>query len=111
MHDDENRGERLAAFDTSALLRAVEALDAMRGHLDGDGYKPPEMRNDLLRLHQLAMRVVNEGSTDPTTNEEMFALAADLEYRIDDVAEALDRMQETISALTALAPDDELHAD
>ena len=101
-----DRKERLAAFDTSALLRAVDDLDLMREHLDGDGYKPPEMRDDLLRLHQLAMRVVNEGWTDPATTEDMFDLAADLEHRVDDLSEALDRMRETIGALAALAPSD-----
>jgi hypothetical protein len=36
----------------------------------------------------------------------MFDLAADLENRIDDLSDALDRMRETIGELTALAPND-----
>lgn len=106
MHESDDRVERLAAFDTSALLRAVDDLDLMREHLDGDGHKPPEMRNDLLRLHGFAMRFVNEGWTDATTTEGMFDLAADLENRIDDLSDALDRMRETIGELAALAPND-----
>ena len=57
MCDDRDREDRLSAFDTSALLRVADDLDEMREHLDGDGYKPPEIRDDMLRLHQLAMRV------------------------------------------------------
>lgn len=106
MHEGDDRKERLTAFDTTALLRAVDDLDLMREHLDGDGHKPPEMRNDLLRLHGFAMRVVNEGWTDTTTTEGMFDLAADLEDRIDDLSDALDRMRETIGELAALAPND-----
>ncbi len=107
----QSREERLAAFDTSALLRAVDDLDAMRDHLDGDGHAPPVMRGDILRLHQLAMRVVNEGSTNPATHEEMFDLADDLEYRIDDLSDALDRMRITIKALARLSPDHEMDTD
>lgn len=106
MHKSDDREERLSAFDTSALLRAVDDLDLMREHLDGDGYKPPEMRNDMLRLHGFAMRVVNEGWTDAATTEGMFDLAADLENRIDDLSDALDRMRETVGELAALAPND-----
>ncbi len=106
MHETDDREERLAAFDTSALLRAVDDLDLMREHLDGDGHKPPEMRGDLLRLHGFAMRVVNEGWADTATAEGMFDLAADLENRIDDLSDALDRMRETIGELAALAPND-----
>ena len=106
MHGSEDREERLAAFDTSALLQTVDDLDLMREHLDGDGHKPPEIRDDLLRLHGFAMRVVNEGWTDAATTEGMFDLAADLENRIDELSDAIDRMRETIGGLAALAPND-----
>jgi len=45
-------------FDTTALLRTVDAIDKMRNHLnDSKNGEPPELRTDLLRLHQLAMCV------------------------------------------------------
>lgn len=106
MCDDRDREDRLSAFDTSALLRVADDLDEMREHLDGDGYKPPEMRDDILRLHQLAMRVVKEGSTAPAIVDEMFELATDLESCIDDLSDALDRMRHTIGGLAMLAPDE-----
>lgn len=63
------------------------------------------MCDDLLRLHQLAMRVINQGSTDEDATAELFDLALDLESRIDDLSDALDRIRETIAALAELAPD------
>ena len=50
-------------FETAALLRAVDAVDELRDDLnDGEGFSPPQIRTDLLRLHQLAMSVINEGA-------------------------------------------------
>ncbi len=43
-------------FDTTALLRTVDAIDDMRNDLnDGEYGTPPQLRADLLKLHQLAM--------------------------------------------------------
>ena len=39
-----SKAKRLAEFDTTSLLRTIDDIDRMRGHLDGDGYKPPEIR-------------------------------------------------------------------
>ena len=42
-------------FDTTALLSAVDAVDELRSDLNNneDG-APPQLRDDLLKLHQLA---------------------------------------------------------
>lgn len=101
-----NRTEQIAAFDTGPLLRTVDDLDVMRDHLKGDNFNAPEMQHDLLRLHGLAMRFVNEGHTDPVMAEEMFDLAADLECRIQDMSDALARMLVPIRTLQALEPSD-----
>jgi hypothetical protein len=51
-----------AHFETHSLLRAVDAVDALRDELnDGHASTPPQLRTDLLKLHQVAMAVVNEG--------------------------------------------------
>ncbi|VVQ17469.1 hypothetical protein PS938_04424 [Pseudomonas fluorescens] len=50
-------------FETAALLRAVDAVDDLRNDLnDSEDSRPPQLRTDLLKLHQLAMAVFNEGS-------------------------------------------------
>ena len=99
-----NRNKQIAAFDTGPLLRTVDDLDVMRDQLKGDNSNAPEMRHDLLRLHGLAMRFVNEAHTDPIMAEEMFVLAADLECRIQDLSDALARMLAAIRTLQALEP-------
>lgn len=41
-------------FETADLLRAVAEIDKLRGHLnDRDHFRPPEIRDDLLKLHTL----------------------------------------------------------
>ncbi len=99
--------EQIASFDTGPLLRTVDDLDVMRDHLKGDNFNAPEMRHDLLRLHGLAMRFVNDAQTDPVMAEEMFDLAADLECRIQDLSDALARMLAPIRTLQALEPSDQ----
>lgn len=48
-------------FDTTALLRAVDAVDELRSDLnDNEDGAPPQLRDDLLKLHQLAMAVFNQ---------------------------------------------------
>ena len=48
-------------FETHSLLRAVDAMDELRDDLnDGEDAAPPQLRTDLLKLHQLAMAVINE---------------------------------------------------
>ncbi len=49
-------------FETTWLLDAVGHVDDLRGYLsDGEYGRPPEMRDDLLKLHGMAMDVVNNG--------------------------------------------------
>ena len=91
-------------FDTLSLIRAIDELDKMRGHLnDGDHHKPPEIRNDLLKLHGLAMDVVNEGVADRA--QALFHLAFEIEDQLSDLSEALENIQETIAKLTDLQPE------
>ena len=91
-----------AGFDTSQLLAAICDVDTLRAALSDDGLKPPEIRDRLLTLHRLAMRVVNEGSQRQAA--ELFDLASGLEDEAFDMLEAVTRLHETLEALTALRP-------
>ena len=65
-------------FETTTLLDAVDHLDRLRSELaDDEDFRPPTIRQDLLRLHQLAMDVVNSGYLNK--GEALFDLAFDLE--------------------------------
>lgn len=90
-------------FETASLLRAVDAIDEMRDHLnDRQGGAPPEIRTDLLRLHGLAMAVINEGSRSRA--RALFDLATDIDERIGLLMDSLVTVQETIEELTRLYP-------
>lgn len=91
-------------FETTNLLAAVDLLDEARGILgDGPGWEPPEMRTNLLNLHQLAMDVVNQGDKDRA--QEMFDLATDLDMEVFGLIEALEGIQRVLTTLTALYPE------
>ena len=65
-------------FETTELLSAVDAVDCLRDDLnDGEGCRPPELRTNLLKLHELAMAVVNNGSRSQASK--MFDLAMNLD--------------------------------
>lgn len=91
-------------FETTDLLSAVDAVDVLRDDLnDGEGCRPPELRTNLLKLHQLAMAVVNNGSRHQAT--EMFDLAMDLDEQVRHMMSQLEQVQDTLEKLVALYPE------
>ena len=93
-------------FETTTLLDTVGHLDRLRVELaDDEDFRPPTLRQDLLRLHQLAMDVVNRGYL--SKGEELFDLAFELDDQVFDLMENLEAIQNTLSALTDLAPDED----
>lgn len=91
-------------FETRDLLYAVDCIDAARGYLnDGEHLEPPEIRTNLLTLHQLAMDVINYGDTSKA--KEMFALADGLDFEIYSLIEYLEKIQTILNQLTALYPE------
>lgn len=93
-----------ANFETYSLLHAVDAVDDLRNDLnDGEHAAPPQLRTDLLKLHQLAMAVVNEGSRSQVGD--LFELACDLDEQVSYMMTKLEEVQETLSRLMALYPD------
>ncbi len=102
MTDDEWQALQ-AGFDTRQLLAVIDDVDTLRAALSDDGLKPPEIRDRLLRLHGLAVKVVNEGSQHQATS--LFDLTSELEDEAFDMLEAVTRLHETLETLTALRPD------
>jgi len=81
----------------------VDHVDKLRGHLADDGLRPPEIRIDLLKLHQMAMDVVNRGQTSKA--QEFFDLAYELESQVFDMLESLEYVYEKLNKLSDLYPD------
>jgi hypothetical protein len=97
-------------FETASLLQAVDAVDTLRGYLnDRDKHQPPEIRDKLLKLHQLAMSVINEGHEGRAPA--LFELATEIEDEIADMMEALTTVQDSVTRLTALQPESLLDGD
>ena len=91
-------------FETTWLLKAVDQIDKVRGHLaDGSNCEPPQIRTDLLKLHQLSMDIVNSGWTDKA--QEFFDMASDLDDQLFDIIEALEFVQNTLNKLVDLYPE------
>lgn len=102
MTDDEWQAQ-YENFETQWLLDAIDDVDTLRSHLSEDERdQPPEIRDKLFKLHQLAMAVVNEGSHSKI--DELFDLATELEDEVFEMMEALTRLRDTLTKLTDLRP-------
>lgn len=91
-------------FETYDLLSAVDAVDSLRDDLnDGEHCRPPELRTNLLKLHEMAMVVVNNGACSRAP--EMFELAMDLEEQVNHMMTNLEQIQDTLAKLVSLYPE------
>lgn len=70
---------------------------------DNEDGGPPQLRTDLLKLHQLAMAVFNQGSRSQVAD--LFEFAVDLEDQVLGMMTALEQVQKTLSQMTALYPE------
>ena len=93
-------------FETTTLLTAVDKIDQMRGYLSDREYcQPPEIRDDLLKLHQLAMEVVNKGYQDAEAVSELFDVADGIDKQLFEIMEAMQYVQKTVEGLMELYPE------
>ena len=76
---------------------------------DGEDGSPPQLRSDLLKLHQLAMAVVNSGARHQVA--ELLDLAGELKDQVFGLMTSLEQVQNTLSQLTALYPESLSYAD
>ena len=89
-------------FETTDLLEAVGHLDILRQELaDGAGLRPPEIRQELLKLHQVAMDVSHRG--DLSQAQTMFDLAFEIEDRLFTIWESFKAIEKTVQGITDLA--------
>jgi hypothetical protein len=106
MRKPENILERLYNnFETTHILDAVDILDkTLRTHLsDGSRGEPSIIRDALLKLHKMVFAIVNGSSLKI---REIVELANDIEYTLDEVIEAAERIRNTITELTDLVGND-----
>jgi hypothetical protein len=97
-------------FETTWLLDAVGHVDELRGYLnDGEYGRPPEIRDDLLKLHGMAMDVVNNGWD--TDLKKMAELAVGIEDEILDMTHHMDALHQILTKLTELLPESAFDSD
>lgn len=103
--DEESNRLTPDSYDTTSLLRAVDAIDKLRSELsDKDSGEPTSLRNDLLQLHQLAMRVINNGERGQSVTE-LFDVLNGISDQVFEIAEAVEQIQEAIEPLAELYPE------
>ena len=91
-------------FNTACLLDSVGRIDSARDHLgDGEDFRPPEIRTDLLKLHSMSIDIVNNGHMGNV--REFFSMAFELEDQITDIIEHLESVQNVLTKLTSLYPE------
>ena len=69
---------------------------------DSEGCRPLELRTNLLKLHELALSVVNNGARRQAS--EMFDLAMDLDEQVSHMMNELEQIQDMLVKLVALHP-------
>lgn len=91
-------------FKTADVLRAVDEIDRMRDHLNNrENFCPPQIRDDLLRLHGLADRLINARARGDA--REFFDLAEYLDGQVFDLLESLEAVRDILGKLTDLYPE------
>ena len=106
MNDDDEPIDRLQErFDTAYLLRLIDMIDEI-GARTGD---PSGLRNDILKLHALAHRLINEfpRSASAEAVQELASEAVDLGTELGEWAERLREASDWLDALADAIPDEE----
>tara|TARA_R110002167_G_scaffold355156_1_gene569401 strand:+ start:3456 stop:3800 length:345 start_codon:yes stop_codon:yes gene_type:complete len=93
-------------FDSTDIQKVVRIIDKARGYLnDIDGYKPPQMREDAMEMHGVAMDIMHHHSRDKAKHQALFDHAYDLSMELDDLIELLENAKGILDNLTDLHPD------
>ncbi|GAB7549081.1 Tn3 family transposase post-transcriptional regulator TnpC [Cupriavidus sp. 8B] len=91
-------------FDTTAILRVVDQLDAIRPRC----CDPAGLRDDLLRLHGMAHTVINGAALSCSTSGPTFVDQAEaLIEELDDWILQLKHAVQALRPLEALRPGDD----
>lgn len=89
------------SYDTGDILSAVDALDEVRGMVADEGINmPPEIRQRLMRIHQLAHRRLNDGL--PLTDEQVDELSLFVDEVSMDVYQMIRCLEELAELLRPL---------
>lgn len=108
--DTEVSENPLFGYDSHDLLEAVDRLDDVRPVISDEGYNPPEIRTQLLKLHGMAMELKDRSTLDLQGKRDfsrMMALAGDLDMEISGCIENLERISDTLNGLLTRGGDED----
>ena len=92
-------------FDTMDLLEAVDHLDQIRYRVaDQEDYAPPEVREQLMELHELIFGLMREGQTIPDELHVRDLIDA-IRVTISPIVEHTERILTTLRALEQELPE------
>ena len=92
-------------FETEELLNIIDDLDEIRDIIaDTEDCKPPQIRRDLLELHQLIFNMVKQGGS---LTDEIYDLTGDISMTMSTIIEVAERIMDTVDQLEDLLPERE----
>ena len=98
----------LLGYDSHVLLEAVDLFDDVRPVILDEGYNPPKIRIELMKLHGLVMEMKNTGNLSQEGKKQIsriMALTGDLDMEIFGCVEKLEKINNELGKLLALGRD------
>ena len=101
-----------AGFVSHDILDAVDYLDKVRPIISDNGYRPPKIRDKLLKLHGIAMELITyTGREDAKRLKRLLLLADTIEEDVYDCIKNLEKINHTISKLVTLGSNEDWPED
>jgi hypothetical protein len=100
----------LLGYDSHELLEAVDLLDDVRPVISDEGYNPPKIRIQLMKLHGMVFEMKNTGSLslqDKKQFSRVMTLAGELDMEIFGCIENLEKINDMLGKLLATGRNEE----
>jgi len=92
-----------AKFETSEILDALHCFDKIRPIISDHDFRPPKTRENLLKLHSMAMELVNYQSADEEEKlKKVLKLANDIHIKVYTCLKNLMKVKVTLEKLYGL---------
>ena len=108
--DTEVSGNPLLGYDSHELLEAVDLLDDVRPVISDEGYNPPKIRIQLMKLHRMVMEMKNTGSLSLQGKKQfsrVMTLAGELDMEIFGCVDNLEKINDMLGKLLATGRNEE----
>lgn len=95
-------------FVSHDILDAVDRFDDVRPTISDEGYRPPEIRGQLLKLHGMVMKIVNyTGNDDKKGLARALILAEEIDMEIFGCIENLEKISDVLGRFRNLGAHDD----